>query len=69
MRQKKGFLFIGLIILKMTGVSSMQKYALGPEILIKMCQNPGRQTKPAYFAMFKPISRDLFHIFQNQVFY
>ena len=46
MGQKKSFPFIGFIILKMTGrahgfnaKTGFEKYALDPEILIKMCQN------------------------------
>ena len=31
---------------------SVKKYAPGPEILTKICQNLGRQTKPAYFETF-----------------
>ena len=34
----------------------LEKYALGPEILSKMCQKSGRQTKPANFRTFWPIS-------------
>ena len=36
-----------------------EKYAPGPEILIRICQNPGRQTKPAHFETFLPISQFL----------
>ena len=43
-----------------------EKYAPGPKIFIKMCQHLGRQTKPAYFEMFWPISQDPLHIFQNR---
>ena len=51
---------------------SMQKtvltnmHALGPEILTKVCQNSGCQTKPSYFETFWPISRDSVRIFQNR---
>ena len=52
-----------LMVLTQQSVLKNMHRAPGPEILIRMCQNPGRQTKPAYFAMFWP-----FHIFQNQFF-
>ena len=43
-----------------------EKYAPGPEILSKMCQKSGRQTKPANFGTFWSIFRDPVHIFQNR---
>ena len=42
-----------------------EKYGPGPEILIRMCQNLGRQTKPAYFEMFLPIFQNLVHVFKT----
>ena len=50
---------------------SMQKIgfkncALSQKILAKMCQNFSRQTKPAYFQTFWPISWDSVHIFKNR---
>ena len=37
-------------------------------VLKNICQNLGRQTKPAYFETFWPISQDSVHIFQNRFF-
>ena len=45
---------------------SFEKYAMSPKIFTKMCQNSGRQTKPAYFQTFQPISPDHLHIIQNR---
>ena len=42
-----------------------EKYAPGPEILTKMCQNLGCQTKPAYFETFWPLSQDSVQIFKT----
>ena len=57
------------MVLKTTSFNAKigyKKYVPGPKILTKMCQNPGRQTKPAYFETFWPISQDPLHIFQNR---
>ena len=43
-----------------------EKYTMSPEILTKMCQNLGCQTKPAYFETFWPISQDSVHNFQKR---
>ena len=41
----------------------IERYAPGPQVLNKMWQKSGSQTKPAYFWTFWPISRDPVHIF------
>ena len=71
--KKKFVSFIGFMVLKRPAWAhgfnakiSFEKYALGPEILTKMCPNSGGQTKPSYFETFLSISRDSVRIFQNR---
>ena len=72
-RQKKNVLFMGFMVLKMTGLSSLfqcknrlEKYLLSPKILAKMTQNIKFWFGDLNLGTFWPISQDQMHIFQNR---